>query len=111
MSGKALSAANNGDIFARKATRHGAKSPGKMRTFYWILVFESFINEKSCLSRLVIPSAAKDLSKDSSSLPLLKNDRKNQGAGSDQLPAPWCLLGCFVRTHSTVPCVLFMASP
>ena len=33
MSGKALSAANNGDIFARKATRHGAKSPGKMRTF------------------------------------------------------------------------------
>ena len=27
------------------------------------------------------------------------------GAGSDLLLAPWCLFGCFVRTHSTVPCV------
>ena len=30
---------------------------------------------------------------------------KSKARGVDWLLAPWCLLGCFVRTHSTVPCV------
>ena len=39
-----------------------------------------------------------------------KKDKKEKKAkrkarGVDWLLAPWCLLGCFVRTHSTVPCV------
>ena len=33
MSGKALSASNNGDKLAKKVTQHGANFPGKMRTF------------------------------------------------------------------------------